>query len=220
MLIVGIILSAIAPAISSIYSVPSEWIGLKPAMILFKKLTEEKLEEISYLEENELDKYVKTSNEASVIISNNLSDCPELLSKNREISEGFITVNIGIRKAKRLYDVKINQRKEQEEEEKQQRIREKERKRREEATYEQYVQKEQRKRGLRYGVPPRDRYSCPAQFPIRATANLNETDSQGLYYFPGERTGVEVYWCFSNQEEAKADNFRRPYKTPPKRQSR
>lgn len=212
-------MSAVAPAISSIYSVPSEWIGLKPAMILFKNFKNEQLEKMYYLEENDLKKAVQTYKEVAEIMLKYLSDSPELLSKYPEISEVFREVNIGIGKAQRLYELEINQRKEREEEQRQQRLREEERERREAAIKEKDVQQERRKRGLRYGQPPINSYSCPAQFPIRATANLNESDSRGIYYYPGERAGVEVYWCFSSEEEAKAENFRRPYKTPPKQQT-
>jgi hypothetical protein len=213
-------LSAVAPAISSIYSVPSEWIGLKPAMILFNRFTHENRQNISLLEKKELEKVLKTYNEAAEIISKYLSNSPDLLRKYPEISEGFREVNSGIITAQRLHDIEINQRKEREEEQRQQRLREEERERREAATKEEYVQQERRKRRLRYGQPPTDSYSCPAQFPIRATANLDESDSRGIYYYPDERAGVEVFWCFSSEEEAKAENFRRPHKTPPKYQPR
>ncbi len=219
-LIAGIILSAVAPAISSIYSVPSEWIGLKPAMILFNRFTHENLEEINSLEEDELEQAVQTYTAAAEIISKYLSNSPDLLRRHPKISEAFREVNIGIRNAQSLHDVKRQQREEWEEEQRQQRLRDEERKRREEQTYSQYVQQEQKKRGLRYGVPPKDSYSCPAKFPIRATANINEPGARGIYYYADERMGVEVYWCFASPEQAKAENFRRPFKTPPKRQPR
>lgn len=213
---IGMILSAVAPAISSIYSVPSEWIGLKPAMILFQKFTHENLDKINSLEENELEKAVQTYSEAADILSKHFSNSSDLVRKYPEIREGFREVSIAIEKAKSLRKVKRQKRKEREEEQRQQRLRDEEQKRRED----QYVQQERSKRGLSYGVPPLDSCRCPAQFPIRATANLDDSSARGIYYYPGERAGVDVYWCFANPEEAQADNFRRPKKKPPKRQPR
>ncbi|BAU42031.1 hypothetical protein [Leptolyngbya sp. O-77] len=219
-LLAGIILSAIAPAISSIYSVPSEWIGLQPAMVLFNRFTHENLEELNSLGEMELERAIQVHNEAAEIIAKYLSDSPNLLRRYPEISEAFREVNVGSRKAQGLYSIKKQQRRVQEEEDRQQRLREQARREEEKRTYWQYVHQERNKRGLRNGVPPVDNYRCPAQFPIRATANLNDSDARGIYYYPDERAGVEVYWCFGNAEEAKADNFRRPYKKPPKQQPR
>ena len=201
----GILLNAIAPAISSI---PSEWVGLKPAMILFNKFAHENLEVINSLEEDELAKAIRTRSQAAKIISNYLSTSPDLLQKYPEISEVFREVNFGISYAQQVYDVK-----------KQQRLRKNEQKKRAEETYWQYVQQERRKLRLRNGVPPLDSESCPVQFPIRATTNLSKTDSaRGIYYYIDEIKGVEVYWCFASPKEAEADNFRRPKKTPPKQQ--
>ncbi|WP_333059466.1 MULTISPECIES: hypothetical protein [unclassified Microcoleus] len=213
-------MSAVAPAISSVYSVPSEWISLKPAMILFNRFTHENRQNIYFLENTDLEKELKTYNEAAEIISKYLSNSPDLLRKYPEISEAFREINSGIITAKRLHEREINQRKEREEEQRQQRLREEERERQEAAIKKEYVQQERIKRGLRYGEPPINSYSCPAQFPIRATANLDESDSRGIYYYSNERAGVEVFWCFSSEEEAKAENFRRPHKTPPKYQPR
>lgn len=209
-------MSAVAPAISSIYSVPSDWIGFQPAMILFKKITDENLEKINNFQEIELLKAVNTYNKAALIISEYLYNCPDLLEQYPEISESFREIRMGIEEAEKRYNIKINQRKKNQEEQTNQKLYEEDQKRQEAATYEQYLQQERRNRGLRYGVPPMDKYSCPVEFPIRATANLAEPDSRGIYYYPDERD-VEVYWCFSSREEAEADNFRRPYKTPPKR---
>ncbi|MBD2039479.1 hypothetical protein [Microcoleus sp. FACHB-672] len=58
------------------------------------------------------------------------------------------------------------------------------------------------------------------QFPIRATANIDESSARGIYYYEDERDGVEVCWCFASPEEAEADTFRRPKKKPPKQQPR
>ncbi|CBN53659.1 hypothetical protein OSCI_90021 [Kamptonema sp. PCC 6506] len=189
-------------------------------MILFTKFTQENLEDINSLEENELEKAVQTYKEAASIISKHLSDSPDLLRKYPEFSEAYRELNLGIRKAQRQNDIKRSERKVWEEEQRQQRFHEEERKRREEESYQQYVKQERRKRGLRYGVPPRDSYSCPAQFPIRATAEIDELDARGIYYYTHERAGVKVYWCFASPEEAMAENFRRPYKTPPEKQPR
>jgi hypothetical protein len=49
----GISLNVVAPAISSM---PSEWLGLKPAMILFKKFADENIEAINSFEGDELDR--------------------------------------------------------------------------------------------------------------------------------------------------------------------
>lgn len=217
-LLVGILLSTIAPAISSIYSVPSEWIGLKPAMVLFNRFTSENLEELNSLDEIELERAIQVHAEAAEIISKYLSGSSILLRRYPEVSEAFREVNIGSRKAQELYNIKIQQRQVREEQGRQQRIREQAQREEKNKTYWQYVQEERSKRGLRNGVPPIDNYTCPTQFPIRATANLNDSDVRGIYYYPDERAGVEVYWCFDNAEEAKEDNFRRPYKKPPKQQ--
>ncbi len=201
-LLIGIILSAVAPAISSIYSIPSEWIGLKPTMILFNRLTDENFENINFGGESELEKTVQTYHNAVEIISRYLSDSPDMLSQYPEISESFREIYIGFREAQKLHTIKKQQREEKEEDER------------------QYVQQERRRRRLKYGVPPQDNCTCPSQFPIRATANLGELDARGIYYYEDERIGVEVYWCFASPEEAQADNFRRPLKKPPKQQPR
>lgn len=230
-MLVGIILSAIAPAISSIYSVPSEWVGLKPAMILFNRFTHENLEEVNSLGELELGKTVRVHSEAAGIIAQYLSSSQDLLMQHPEISEAYREVNIGVRKAQELYVIKRQERevreKQQrqqqelkEEQQRQERLRDEEQKKQEERTYWQNVQRERSKRGLHHGVPPIDNCRCPAHCPIRATAKINEPNARGIYYYPGERAGVEVYWCFASREEAEADNFRRPYKKPPKQQPR
>ena len=212
------ILSAIAPAISSIYSVPSEWIGLKPAMILFNRFAHENLEEINSLGEVKLEKAIQIHNSAAEIISKYISNSPELLEQYPEISEAFRGINIGTRKAQRLYDIKKQQRVSWEEEQKQGKLRDNDRRGQEERTYWQYVQQERSKRKLQYGVPPIDDCTCPKQFPVRATANLNEPNAKGIYYYPNEREGVDVYWCFKSSKEAESDNFRCPKKKPPKQQ--
>jgi hypothetical protein len=189
-------------------------------MILFNRFTHENLEEMSSLEEDELGKAVQTYQEAADIISRYLSDSPDMLRKYPEISEAFREVNIGIGNAQRLHNVKRQRREEWEEEQRQQRLRDEERKRREEKTYWQYVQQEREKRGLSYGVPPVNNYSCPLIFPIRATDKTKRLGQRGIYYFQNERIGVEVYWCFANPEEAEAERFFRPLKTPPRRQPR
>jgi len=215
-LIAGIILSAIAPAISSIYSIPSEWIGLKPAMILFNRFTHENLENMNSWEEHDLEKVVKKYKDAADIISQHLSNSSELLRKYPEIFEAFQEVNNNIRSAEELQNVKRQEREEREKEEKQQRLRDKKRKRQEAETYRESVQQEREKRGLKYGVPPKDN-TCPPQYPIRATAKLHKSDdARGIYYYEDERQGVKVYWCFASEEEAEADKFRRPYNTPTK----
>jgi hypothetical protein len=74
--------------------------------------------------------------------------------------------------------------------------------------------------GLKFGVPPNeDKCSCPPGYAIRATENVKDKNSRGIYYFPGERKDVQVAWCFKNKQEAEEENFRRPLKTPPKYQS-
>jgi hypothetical protein len=216
----GVILSAIAPAISSIYSVPSEWIGLQPAMVLFNKFTHENLEELNSLGEMELERAIQVHNEAAEIIAKYLSDSPNLLRHYPEISEAFREVNVGSRKAQELYSIKKQQRRVQEEEERQQKLRDQARREEEERTYWQYVEQERSKRGLRNGVPPVDDYSCPQRFLIRATDKLNEPNARGIYYYLNERVGVKVDWCFRSAEEAEDDNFRRPQRTPPKQQPR
>ncbi|MBD1935795.1 hypothetical protein H6F73_00430 [Microcoleus sp. FACHB-68] len=188
-------------------------------MILFKNFTDENIDTINCLEEeNELEKAVQRYSEAAEIISKHLSNSSDLLSKYPEISEVFKEVNIGLIEAKSRHNVKRQQREEREEEERQQRLRNEEQKRREEQAYWQSVKEERSKRGFSYGVPPIDN-RCPVQFPIRATANIDESSARGIYYYEDERA-VEVCWCFANPEEAKADNFRRPKKKPPKRQPR
>ncbi len=204
------ILSAIAPAISSVYSVPSEWIGLKPAMILFNKFTHENLEEINSLGEVELGKAIQKHNKAAEIFSKHLSNSPDLVEQYPEISEAFREINIGTRKVRRLYDIKKRQRISWEEEQRQKKLRDNKRREKEERT----LQQERNNRGLKHGVPPVDNCRCPKQFPIRATARHR------IYYYPNEREGVEVYWCFGCSEEAESDNFRRPQRKPPEQQTR
>ncbi|WP_238987094.1 hypothetical protein [Lyngbya aestuarii] len=98
-LIVGIILSAIKPAISSIYTVPSDRTGLKPAMILFKKISQENLGKVeSSPDESEFNKLVETYKKASKIIADQFSDHPEMLEKYPEISAAFQMMNIGLEK--------------------------------------------------------------------------------------------------------------------------
>ncbi|AFY40023.1 hypothetical protein Lepto7376_3867 [[Leptolyngbya] sp. PCC 7376] len=101
-------------------------------------------------------------------------------------------------------------------------LREEERKKREkeERDYWKYVYSERSKKNLEFGVPPNRSNQCPWDFPIRATANLNNFDARGIYYFGDERIGVDVYWCFADEDEARASNFRRPKKKPPKQQPR
>jgi hypothetical protein len=85
----------------------------------------------------------------------------------------------------------------------------------------QYVQQERRKRNLNHGEPPQDNCNCRSKYPIRATTKLGKKENaRGIYYFADERVGVAVDWCFSSSEEAEADNFRRPERTPPKQQPR
>ncbi len=142
------------------------------------------------------------------------------MQKYPEISEIFREINAGIGNAQRLQNAKRQQREEREEEQRQQRLREEETERLRVESYWQYVEQEREKRGLTYGVPPLDSYSCPAQYPIRATDKTKEPGVRGIYYLPDERRGVEVYWCFASPEEAEAESFRRPLKTPPKQQPR
>jgi hypothetical protein len=207
-LIAGLILSALAPAISSIYSVPSEWIGLKPAMILFQKFTHENSEKASFLDEDELERAIRNHKLAAEIISEILSSSPDLLNKYPKISEIFREINLEINTAMKLQNLKRQQREEREEKQ-----------RKESDDYRNNTLKEREKRNLSSGVPPINSYNCPKEFPIRATSNINEAGMRGIYYFPGERRGVEVYWCFANDKEAEKNKFRRPLRKPPKRLS-
>ena len=219
-LLAGIILSAIAPAISSIYSVPPDQIGLKPAMVLFNRFTHENLEELNSSGEMELERAIQVHNEAAKIISEHLSGSPTLLRQYPEISESFREVNIGIRNAQERYSIKRKQRKYREKEKRRQRLRDKELREEEITYYWQYVQQKRSDRGLRNGVPPADDCSCPRSFPIRATARLNEPSARGIYYYLDERKGMKADWCFSSAEKAEEDGFRRPQTTPPKQQPR
>lgn len=219
-LLIGIILSVISPAISFIYKVPSDWIGPKPAMILFKKFAHDNLEQIESLDEYELENAIQSYVSAVKIINRHFSQSPDLLHQYPEISEIFQQANVSIKKFQELQEIKKQKREEQQESVRQQRLREEEIKKRQKESYWQNVLQERKKRGLNHGVPPVSLYSCPLEYPIRVTDNMKEAGARGIYYLPHERKGVEVYWCFANPEEAEAERFRRPFKTPPKRQNR
>ncbi|MGB3512003.1 MAG: hypothetical protein WBA93_22745 [Microcoleaceae cyanobacterium] len=206
-LIGGIILYILAPIISLIYTIPERNIGLKPAMILFSKISNQNIEKLNSLKEEELKEAVAKFSSASEIIINNFSNSPEILEKYPEISEVFQDIDTSIKKAKNLYEAKKQCREEREDQE-----------RRKKERYWQDVRKEREKRKLSRGVPPIDEYNCPNSHPIRATNIDRQGDFGGIYYFPDERRGVKVYWCFANAEEAKVEKFRRPLRTPPKQQ--
>lgn len=194
----GISLNAVAPAISSI---PSEWVGLKPAMILFNKFADENIAAINFLEADELEEALQKYNQAAAIITKYFSKPPDLLEQYPEISEFFCEANLEINHVQQVYNLKKKQIIQNE------------------ATYFQYVQQERIKRDLKYGVPPQDNFNCPPKYPIRSTTKLGKKENaRGIYYFADERVGVEVDWCFSSPEEAEADNFRRSRRTPPKQQ--
>lgn len=194
----GISLNAIAPAISSI---PSEWVGLKPAMILFNKFADENIAAINFLEGDELDEALQKYNQAAKIITRHFAESPDLLEQHPEVYEFFREANFGINHVQQVYNLKKKQNLQKD------------------AAYSQYVQQERLKRNLKYGEPPQDNCNCRSKYPIRATTNLDKKENaRGIYYFPNERKGVKVDWCFSSAEEAEADNFRRPEKTPPKYQ--
>lgn len=195
---------------------PSEWIGVQPAMILFNRITDEHNEQINSFNAIELERSSQVHNQATEIISRWLSDSTILLDQYPEISEVFREISLGSMNVERLRTQYRIQREQNEAYQSQVAINEQEKRQQAEENYRNYVYQERRKNGLKYGVPPVNTTTCPAQFPIRATANIS--DARGIYYYIDERSGVEVYWCFASEEEAQAENFRRPYKNPPKQQ--
>ncbi len=184
-IIIGILLSLIAPIISFIYTIPDNWIELKPAMVLFSKFSHQNLEKVNSLPEKDLKEAVEKFISVSEIIRDNFTNSPEMLRKYSEIGEVFQDLDTTIKKAKDLYEEKKQYRKEQK---------------------------------LSSGVPPINDYQCPKTHPIRATNGDREAGIGGIYYFPDERRGVKVYWCFANVQEAEVNKFRRPLRKPPKRQ--
>lgn len=194
----GLSLNVVAPAISSI---PSEWVGLKPAMILFNNFANENIAEINFLEGNQLDKALQKANQAEAVITRHFPRPSDLLEQHPEVYEFFREVSFGINHVQQVSNLKKKQ------------ILQKE------AAYSQYVQQERLKRNLKYGEPPQDNCNCRSKYPIRATTKLDKKENaRGIYYFPDERVGVEVDWCFASPEEAEADNFRYSRIRPPKKQ--
>ena len=190
----GISLNVVAPTISSI---PSEWVGLKPAMILFNNFANENIAKINFLEGDELDEALQQVNQTAAVITRYFPKSPDLLEQHPEVYEFFRGVSFGINHVQQVYNLKKKQNLQKEEQRKQ----------------------ERRKFGLSSGVSPIDSKNCPINFPVRATTELAKDDAaRGIYYFENERVGVKVYWCFSSPEAAEADNFRYSKIRPPKKQ--
>jgi hypothetical protein len=102
----GISLNVVAPAISSM---PSEWLGLKPAMILFKKFADENIESINSFEGAELDRALQKYNQATAIITKYFSESPDLLEQHPEISEFFQAANFEINHVQQVYIAILNE---------------------------------------------------------------------------------------------------------------
>lgn len=195
LLVAGILLSIVNPIVSYFYSIPSDWIGSRPAMTLFKKISDEKLAKLGELEEPELQGAIASCISAVDIIAEYASKNPGLIKNNPALGEMCESIN----RVRDRAEVKSEQ------------------KRREAESYWEWVNNQRDRKGLSRGVPPQDEYSCPNGYSIRATENLDpsQEDKRGIYYFPGERLLVKVAWCFEDREDAEVEGFRRPKNRPP-----
>jgi hypothetical protein len=52
-----------------------------------------------------------------------------------------------------------------------------------------------------YGSAPKDRRSCPENYPIRAD------EYERYYYLKNERIRLEVDWCFEDEKTARKEGF-------------
>jgi hypothetical protein len=160
-------------------------------MVLLQKFTYENLEKIESSEAEDSDITIETFNEAIEIISKYLYSSPDLLEQHPELYEVSQTIKNSVRE-------KQNQ----------------------QEYYWENVRQERREKRLKHGVPPINNI-CPKGYPIRATQKLSsDNEKRGIYYYKNERKGMEVDWCFADEEEAEAENFRRPKGKQPEYQPR
>ena len=212
MLFLGGIDAGLSPVVSPFYHIPNEWIGLAPSFNRLSKISRNKLDQLDKLTESELKNTKEEFRKAKKIIDKYVRNHPNLVNQYSQLRSIEEITNTGEKTSNEKYSEKVDQRQRNEEEQRKQR-------QKKEEQYLQRVNGERKRKGLKLGVPPNeDKCSCPPGYAIRATENLKDKNYRGIYYFPRERKrkGVEVAWCFKNEQEAEKENFRRPLKTPPK----
>lgn len=219
MLVFGGIAAGLAPIVSPIYNIPSEWIGLAPSLTQFFNISRAKVEQLSNLEEADLQSATEEFVKAKEVINQYIRKHPDFMNQYPQLSEISKLTNIGQQRSEEIYEDRVYQRQIREEQERTERQQQEEQKRREVEQYWQRVEREREKKELKRGVPPVDQCKCPSEYPIRVTENITNEQYRGIYYLPDERKGVQIYWCFKNPEDAEAERFRRPKRTPPNSQA-
>ncbi|MEO0349077.1 MAG: hypothetical protein AAF282_03390 [Cyanobacteria bacterium P01_A01_bin.15] len=181
--------------------------GIAAAMVPLYQISQEKLEELQYLDEGELTEAIHTIEKAKQIIMEYQFDNPFVASQLAQFDTYLQRENLT---AQTFYREQYQ-----------------ERKRYEADQHAQYQKREaelieeRQRKGVSYGAPPHPITNlCPADFPIRATENLRREMGEtrrGIYYFPDEADyNSKASWCFDCAEHAERDGYGRSRKGQPK----
>ncbi|MBE9067291.1 hypothetical protein IQ260_11560 [Leptolyngbya cf. ectocarpi LEGE 11479] len=170
--------------------------GIAAAMIPLYKISQEKLEELEYLDEDELAEAIRVITKANQIITEYHFENPFLTSQLAQFSN---SIQVECSTARSLYQEKRQKR------ERNEFFQQVERER-----FEDQLNEQRQRKGVLYGAPPDpETNQCPSGFPIRATENLPGNAYRGIYYSPGEADyESQASWCFDCAEHAEADGYR------------
>ncbi|NEP18666.1 MAG: hypothetical protein F6J97_17475 [Leptolyngbya sp. SIO4C1] len=172
--------------------------GIAAAMAPLYKVSKEKIDELYYLDENNLLKAIDTIDKAYSVIRGQDFDNLLVIDKIAHLTD---TLKSGEKTAKSLFTRKRLER---------ERIDKFKREKQQE--YEEWLVQKRREKGVKYGAPPDPSNRCPNNHPIRATENLRSSEPwRGIYYFPDDPDySSEAKWCFICKEHAERDGYRRP----------
>lgn len=180
--------------------------GIAAAMIPLYETSQERLSELSSLDESDLQESIITIRKALSVIEKFRSEYPEIESI---FSQSDVELESNLEnelvKTGRVYSEAKHER--EKEEYRQKQIARK----REESLVKQRAIK-----GVKHGSPPNRYKRCPPDYPIIVTENLPASDPwRGIYYSPGDpdyESGAE--WCFKCIKDAETDGYRlslKPY---------
>lgn len=175
--------------------------GVAAAMIPLYEISQERLSELSSLNEPELKESFIAIRKALGVIEKFRSEYPEIESifSQSDINlEDDLQNELG--ETGRVYS-KVKRAREKKEYRQQQIARKKE----------EFLVKQRAKKGVKYGAPP-NKYNniCPSDHPIRVTENLPASDSyRGIYYSPDDPDyDSKAEWCFKCINDAESDGYR------------
>ncbi|MBP0014351.1 MAG: hypothetical protein J7545_09620 [Roseofilum sp. SBFL] len=170
--------------------------GTAAAMIPLYDFSRQKMEELEFLEEQDLKRQVDILQESKSVLR---EKCAEFQDIRVLLNEILMEIQHLESQAQKQYESQVNERIN------------KAKKR------EQEIQAARLKKGLTYGCPPDPgTKKCPVEYPICVTENLDKKERKkykGIYYKPGDRDyDSQPVWCFRTVEEAKLEGYRRSKK--------